>query len=77
MITRLVSETRELLSSNKPLLQELSVKLAATGNLTAAEVAAIGIKYGVPAVVKAEGFLEVPDYDRFLSTLPSAPEDKL
>jgi hypothetical protein len=68
MITRLVSETRELLSSNKPLLQELSVKLAATGNLAAAEVAAIGIKYGVPAVVKAEGFLEVPDYDRLLPT---------
>jgi hypothetical protein len=68
MITRLVSETRELLSSHKSLLQELSVKLAATGNLTAAEVAAIGIKYGVPAVVKAEGFLEVPDYDRLLPT---------
>jgi hypothetical protein len=66
MITRLVSETRELLSSNKSLLQELSVQLAATGNLAAAEVAAIGIKYGVPAVVKAEGFLEIPDYDRLL-----------
>jgi hypothetical protein len=69
MITRIVSETRELLSSHKSLLQELSVKLAATGNLTAAEVAAIGVKYGVPAVVKAEGFLEVPDYDRLLPTL--------
>jgi Peptidase family M41 len=68
MITRLVSETRELLSSHKSLLQELSVKLAATGNLTAAEVAAIGIKYGVPAVVKAEGFLEIPEYDRLLPT---------
>ncbi len=66
MITRLVSETRELLASNKSLLQELSVQLAATGNLAAAEVAAIGIKYGVPAVVKAEGFLEVPDYDKLL-----------
>jgi Peptidase family M41 len=66
MITRLVSETRELLSSNKSLLQELSIQLAATGNLAAAEVATIGIKYGVPAVVKAEGFLEVPDYDRLL-----------
>ncbi len=66
MITRLVSETRELLSSHKSLLQELSVRLAATGNLAAAEVAAIGIKYGIPAIVETEGFLKIPEYDQFL-----------
>jgi hypothetical protein len=68
MIARLVSETRELLSSHKPLLQELSVRLAATGSLTAAEVATIGIKYGIPVIVEAEGFLKIPEYDRFLPT---------
>ncbi|WP_310427116.1 hypothetical protein [Chamaesiphon sp. VAR_48_metabat_135_sub] len=66
MITRMVSETRELLSSNKSLLQELSWQLAATGSLTATEVATIGIKYGIPVIVEAEGFLKIPEYDRFL-----------
>jgi Peptidase family M41 len=66
MIARMVSETRELLSSHKSLLQELSARLAATGNLSATEVATIGIKCGVPAVVETEGFLKIPEYDRLL-----------
>ena len=66
MIARMVSETRELLAFNKPLLQELSSKLSVTGNLTATEVAAIGIKHGLPIVVEAEGFLKIPAYDQFL-----------
>jgi Peptidase family M41/ATPase family associated with various cellular activities (AAA) len=66
MIARLVSETRELLAFNKPLLQELSSKLSESGNLTAAEVAAIGIKHGLPIVVEAEGFLKIPAYEQFL-----------
>jgi Peptidase family M41/ATPase family associated with various cellular activities (AAA) len=66
MITRMVSETRELLSSHKSLLQELSIQLAATGNLSATEVATIGVKYGMPVIVEAEGFLKIPEYDRFL-----------
>jgi hypothetical protein len=66
MVTRMVSETRELLSAHKSLLQELSWQLAATGSLSATEVATIGIKYGVPAIVEAEGFLKIPAYDRLL-----------
>jgi Peptidase family M41/ATPase family associated with various cellular activities (AAA) len=71
MIARMVSETRELLAFNKPLLQELSGKLAVTGNLTAAEVASIGIKHGLPIVVEAEGFLKIPEYEQFLPKLES------
>jgi hypothetical protein len=66
MIARLVSETRELLAFNKPLLQELSIKLSESGNLTAVEVAEIGIKHGLSIVVEAEGFLKIPAYEQFL-----------
>jgi Peptidase family M41 len=66
MITRMGSETRELLSSHKSLLQELSWQLAATGSLTATEVATIGIKYGMEVIVEAEGFLKIPAYNQFL-----------
>jgi Peptidase family M41/ATPase family associated with various cellular activities (AAA) len=67
MVTRMASATRELLSSHHSLLQELSWRLAATGSLAASEVAAIGIKYGVPVIVEAEGFLKIPTYDRLLT----------
>lgn len=66
MIARLVSETRELLAFNKPLLKELSSKLSESGNLAATEVAEIGIKHGLPIVVEAEGFLKIPAYEEFL-----------
>jgi Peptidase family M41/ATPase family associated with various cellular activities (AAA) len=66
MIARMVSETRELLAFNKPLLQELSSKLSLSGNLTAPEVADLGIKHGLPIVVEAEGFLKIPAYEQFL-----------
>ncbi len=71
MIARMVSETRELLAFNKPLLQELSSKLSVTGNLTAPEVADLGIKHGLPIVVEAEGFLKIPAYEQFLPKLES------
>ncbi len=74
MIARMVSETRELLAFNKPLLHELSWQLAATGNLTAVEVAAIGAKHGLPVIVEAEGFLKIPTYERFLPTPDSDPK---
>ncbi len=67
MVTRMASATRELLSSHQSLLQELSWQLAATGSLAATEVAAIGIKYGVPVIVEAEGFLKIPAYNRLLT----------
>ena len=66
MIARLVSETRELLVFNNPLLKELSSKLLDSGNLAATEVAEIGIKHGLPIVVEAEGFLKIPAYEEFL-----------
>jgi Peptidase family M41 len=67
MVTRMASATRELLSSHQSLLQELSWQLAVTGSLAATEVAAIGIKYGVPVIVEAEGFLKIPAYNRLLT----------
>jgi Peptidase family M41/ATPase family associated with various cellular activities (AAA) len=67
MVARMVSETRELISSHKVLLQDLAWKLAATGSLAAAEVAEIGVKHGVKVVVEAEGFLKIPAYNRFLA----------
>ncbi|WP_310482949.1 AAA family ATPase [Chamaesiphon sp. VAR_48_metabat_403] len=67
MVTRMASATRELLSSHQSLLQELSWQLAATGSLAASEVAAIGIKYGVPVIVEAEGFLKIPAYNQLLT----------
>jgi hypothetical protein len=73
MITRIASETRELLASHQVLLQELSWQLAATGSLAAKEVAAIGIKYGIPVIVEAEGFLKIPAYNQFLLPPESIP----
>jgi Peptidase family M41/ATPase family associated with various cellular activities (AAA) len=67
MVARMVSETRELISSHKALLQDLAWKLAATGSLAATEVAEIGVKHGVKVVVEAEGFLKIPAYNRFLA----------
>lgn len=68
MIARMVSETRELISNHKALLQELSWKLAATGSLAATEVAAIGVNHGVKVLVEAEGFLKIPPYNQFLAS---------
>jgi Peptidase family M41/ATPase family associated with various cellular activities (AAA) len=67
MVSRMVSETRELISLHKDLLQDLSWKLAATGSLAATEVAEIGVKHGVKVAVEAEGFLKIPAYNRFLA----------
>ncbi len=67
MVSRMVSETRELISLHKELLQDLSWKLAATGSLAATEVAEIGVRHGVKVAVEAEGFLKIPAYNRFLA----------
>jgi Peptidase family M41 len=76
MITRIASETRELLASHQSLLQELSWQLAESGSLAAKEVAAIGIKYGIPVIVEAEGFLKIPAYNQFLLPPKSNPPAK-
>ncbi len=74
MVAQMVSETRELISSHKQLLQELAWKLAATGSLAAKEVAAIGQNHGVEVVVEAEGFLKIPAYNQFLLDPKSTQE---
>ncbi|WP_295617955.1 AAA family ATPase [Chamaesiphon sp. GL140_3_metabinner_50] len=67
MVVRMASATRELLSAHRSLLQQLSWQLAATGSLAATEVSAIGLKYGVPVIVEAEGFLMIPAYNQLLT----------
>lgn len=66
MITRLVGQTRELLSKNLPLLKKLAKKLAETGKLTPAEIVVFAQKHAVAAVVHPEGFLKIHPYHREL-----------
>ncbi len=73
MVTRLVSETRELLSSHQALLQAIATQLAIAGTLAAPEVAEIAAKYGVTAAVKEEGYLKIPAYDQMLASQNSSP----
>jgi hypothetical protein len=67
MITRLVSETQEILSLHKTLLYSISLKLAAAGSLEAVEVAAIASEYGIITGVQAEGYLQIPGYAKILN----------
>jgi hypothetical protein len=71
MVTRLASETRELLSFHQRLLQAIATQLAAAGTLQAREVADIAANYGVAVNVKKEGYLKIPDYDQIL-----VPQDR-
>jgi hypothetical protein len=73
MVTRLASETRELLSSHQALLQAIATQLAITGTLEAREVAEIATQYGVTADVKEEGYLKIPAYDQMLESQNSSP----
>jgi hypothetical protein len=68
MMTRLVAETKQLLSEHRGMLTELSVRLAAEGRLAAPEVASLMAKFGVTAEVKPEGFQWMPPYERQLGT---------
>ncbi len=67
MISQLVSETYQLLAQHKGLLTAISKKLIAAGSLTSLEVAAIAktLKYEIK--VEAEGYLEIPGYQKQLN----------
>jgi hypothetical protein len=66
MITRLVSDTRELLSKNLAFLKQLSIDLAAKGKLTPKEIVQVATKHHVKALVKEEGFLKISNYNKGL-----------
>ncbi len=62
MMTRLVSETKELLTNNLILLKELSKVLCDKGSLEAKEVARIAGSHNLKALVKEEGYLHIAEY---------------
>jgi hypothetical protein len=66
MIAHLVQETQTLLRQHTQLLRALSLELATTGNLEAAQAAAIAQQYGLMAKVQEEGFLWSPAYHQML-----------
>lgn len=70
MMTRLVSETQELLSSHRPLLQDLSLQLAASGSLEAKEIQRVAAKHHLNIEVKEEGYLQIPAYSEQLNPKP-------
>jgi hypothetical protein len=67
MVTRLVSETREMLSQNILLLKKLSRALAAQGKLEPREIVAIGAEFGVQTEVREEGYLKINAFDAKLN----------
>jgi Peptidase family M41/ATPase family associated with various cellular activities (AAA) len=66
MVTRLVSETKELLGKHIEVLKSLSVELCEKGSLDGKEVAKIGKLHGLPVLVKEEGYLHIADYHKRL-----------
>jgi hypothetical protein len=67
MITRLVSETQEILLSHRSLLQTLSLRLTAKGSLDAEEVVTVAGEHGLTVTAKEEGYLKIPGYQHLLS----------
>jgi Peptidase family M41/ATPase family associated with various cellular activities (AAA) len=67
MMARLVGETQELLSLHQGLLRSLALRLAAVGSLEAAEVAAMGVEFGLKVGVKEEGYLQIAGYGQGLA----------
>jgi cell division protease FtsH len=66
MVSRMVSETKELLSEHKALLHALSLALHQKGSLEAKETAAIAAEHGIIAAVKEEGYLYINGYEEAL-----------
>jgi len=66
MMTRLVSETKELLSNNLILLKNLSIELNLKGSMSPKEIAATAKKYNLNVLIKEEGFLVIADFDKKL-----------
>jgi cell division protease FtsH len=68
MMARLVGETQELLSLHQGLLRSLALRLAAVGSLEAAEVAAMGVEFGLNVGVREEGYLQIAGYGQGLGS---------
>jgi Peptidase family M41/ATPase family associated with various cellular activities (AAA) len=66
MVTRMVSETKELLGKHLDLLKHISIELCEKGSLDGKEVAKIGKQYHLPVLVKEEGYLHIADYNKRL-----------
>jgi hypothetical protein len=64
MISRLVGETKEILSSNLKVLTKLSEVLNKKGSMEAKEVAELAQKMGMTVAVKHEGFLYINGYNK-------------
>jgi Peptidase family M41/ATPase family associated with various cellular activities (AAA) len=69
MISQLVSETYQLLAQHKSLLMAISKKLMASGSLTSIEVATIAKAMKYEVNVQAEGYLEIPNYQKQIEGL--------
>jgi hypothetical protein len=67
MISQLVSETYQLLAQHKGLLIAISKKLMVAGSLTSVEVATIAKAMKYEVNVQAEGYLEIPGYQKQLN----------
>jgi cell division protease FtsH len=69
MMTRLVSETKELLSNHLTLLKHLSIELSIRGTMNPTQVAKVAEKYALPVLIKEEGFLIISNFDEKLKSL--------
>jgi hypothetical protein len=62
MLARLESETRELLSSHKPLLLELSQQLSKAGQLDVKDIHILALKHGLKVKMEREGYLHIQEF---------------
>jgi Peptidase family M41/ATPase family associated with various cellular activities (AAA) len=62
MVAGLVKETRSLLTQHRDFLQQLSRDLNEKGSMEAKDVADVAARFGIEAVIRAEGYLHLPDY---------------
>lgn len=67
MISRLLSQTKELLIQNKDMLRDLSILLSDKGSLEATDMIAIAKKHGVTVKKKEEGYLHIANYDSLMN----------
>jgi cell division protease FtsH len=62
MVSGLVKETRSLLMQHRDFLCQLSRELNKKGSMEAKDVADVAVQFGIEAVIRAEGYLHLPDY---------------
>jgi cell division protease FtsH len=66
MIAGLVRDTRSLLEQHRDFLLELSRALHEKGSMTAKEVAEVAERFGLPAAIRAEGYIHLPEYHELM-----------